>query len=95
MGVWSKTFIPRGARFGPLIGECTLMDATMAVNVKSPYIWKVFLPPSKLNATAGGGGGVVRLIDASDEKRSNWMRFVNPASSKDTQNLVACQVCAF
>lgn len=33
----------------------------------------------------------VHYIDGFDAERSNWMRYVNPASSSSDQNLVACQ----
>lgn len=32
------------------------------------------------------------FVDAYDLSKSNWMRFVNPASSSTKQNLVACQI---
>ena len=31
-------------------------------------------------------------IDGFDASKSNWMRYVNPAYSSESQNLVACQV---
>lgn len=31
-------------------------------------------------------------MDAADESRSNWMRFVTPATRPTDQNLVACQL---
>lgn len=50
------------------------------------------------DASADGGGGAggedgdFFYVDGADPERSNWMRFVNPAYSSGTQNLVACQV---
>ena len=31
-------------------------------------------------------------LDAADTSKANWMRYVNPAPSRQRQNLVACQV---
>lgn len=30
-------------------------------------------------------------IDGYDVQKSNWMRYVNPAYSSESQNLIACQ----
>lgn len=30
-------------------------------------------------------------IDGYDVSKSNWMRYVNPAYSSESQNLIACQ----
>lgn len=88
IGVWSKDFIPRGVRFGPLSGVSTkVMESELSTPeeeeepVRGEHIWKIFRDDR-----------VTRVIDANDERCSNWMRFVNPACSKDSQNLVACQV---
>ncbi|VDK51004.1 unnamed protein product [Anisakis simplex] len=113
MGVWSMDYIPRGVRFGPLIGEYRKPDITEATvcpaeasgagvpsgghahmsglgNAQSEsttfqrdYIWKVF---------SSSGSILVKMIDVKSDRKSNWMKYVNPAKSKDSQNLVACQV---
>uniref|UniRef100_A0A9J2PLG9 PR domain zinc finger protein 1 n=1 Tax=Ascaris lumbricoides TaxID=6252 RepID=A0A9J2PLG9_ASCLU len=112
MGVWSMDYIPRGVRFGPLIGEYRkpdIIEATVCpaeasgagapsgghalltgaghaqgqAAFKWDHIWKVF---------SSSGSILVKMIDAKNDRKSNWMKFVNPAKSKDTQNLVACQV---
>ncbi|XP_051927595.1 PR domain zinc finger protein 1 isoform X2 [Hippocampus zosterae] len=38
-----------------------------------------------------GNGHLQNFIDGYDVRRSNWMRYVNPARSLSEQNLVACQ----
>uniref|UniRef100_A0A914WU57 PR domain zinc finger protein 1 n=1 Tax=Plectus sambesii TaxID=2011161 RepID=A0A914WU57_9BILA len=88
IGVWSKDFIPRGVRFGPLSGVSTkVIESELSTAeedeepVRGEHIWKIFRADR-----------VTRVIDANDERSSNWMRFVNPACSKDSQNLVACQI---
>ena len=40
MGVWSTGIIPRGTRFGPLIGERYSRDAVLT-NVNRKYFWRV------------------------------------------------------
>ncbi|XP_063041641.1 PR domain zinc finger protein 1-like isoform X2 [Engraulis encrasicolus] len=37
------------------------------------------------------GGQLLHFVDGYDVRRSNWMRYVNPARSLAEQNLVACQ----
>uniref|UniRef100_A0A0N5B192 PR domain zinc finger protein 1 n=1 Tax=Syphacia muris TaxID=451379 RepID=A0A0N5B192_9BILA len=104
IGVWSMDYIPRGVRFGPLVGEYQKPDiaeatvspaeATGASDIIGSVnnsagqfcfnnIWKVF---------GKGGSILVKMINVSNNKKSNWMKFVKPAKSKHTQNLVACQV---
>ncbi|VDN01868.1 unnamed protein product [Thelazia callipaeda] len=115
MGVWSMDYIPRGARFGPLVGEYRkpdITETTMSPAEASSAggssnhthcvisseaskrreeirqstldsIWKVF---------SSSGSILIRLLDVSQNRRSNWMKFVNRARTKDSQNLVACQV---
>lgn len=102
-------YIPRGVRFGPLVGEYRKPDIAEATvspaeasgageaasnahinsgitstQLISDNIWKVF---------SSSGSILVKMIDAKNDKKSNWMKFVKPAKSKETQNLVACQVC--
>ncbi|VDN51050.1 unnamed protein product [Dracunculus medinensis] len=107
LGVWSMDYIPRGVRFGPLIGEyhkphitevtvCPAEGAAAGVNCQNQMdgeyipnqykwnqIWKIF---------SNSGSILVKMIDAKNDKKSNWMKYVNPAKSKDSQNLVACQI---
>lgn len=45
-------------------------------------VWKVF---------STSGGRVLRLI-ATDSKKANWMRNVRMATTRESQNLIACQV---
>ncbi|EJW84392.1 zinc finger protein [Wuchereria bancrofti] len=110
MGVWSMDYIPRGARFGPLVGEHRKPDITEAtvspaeasgagglchshcggasnstLGSELPWepVWKIF---------SSSGSILIRLLDVSENRKSNWMKFVNRARTKETQNLVACQV---
>ncbi|XP_044750216.1 uncharacterized protein LOC123310682 isoform X2 [Coccinella septempunctata] len=92
-GVWSTGYIPRGTRFGPLKGQSIAKDE-IPFSVNRKYIWRV------------QQGGFYRCytgekvyhtrdeyyyIDCSDVLTANWMRYVSPATSRESQNLIACQ----
>ncbi|KAK2856150.1 hypothetical protein Q5P01_004885 [Channa striata] len=79
LGVTSKELIPKGTRFGPLVGE-SYSNETLLKDANRKYFWRVF---SK--------GHLHHILDGLNEERSNWMRYVNPACAVERQNLVACQ----
>ncbi|XP_043539263.1 histone-lysine N-methyltransferase PRDM9 [Chiloscyllium plagiosum] len=77
LGVWNEgKAIPKGVHFGPYEGV-TSNEESAAV---SGYSWVI----SK-------GKQDFEYIDAKDESKSNWMRFVNCARKEEEQNLVAFQ----
>ncbi|XP_032891443.1 probable histone-lysine N-methyltransferase PRDM7 [Amblyraja radiata] len=77
LGVWNEgKVIPRGVHFGPYEGEVSNEEEA----VVSGYSWMI----SKANNDT-------EYIDAQDESKSNWMRFVNCARNEEEQNLVAFQ----
>ncbi|XP_078287880.1 histone-lysine N-methyltransferase PRDM9-like [Rhinoraja longicauda] len=77
LGVWNEgKVIPRGINFGPYEGEVS-NEKEAAI---SGYSWAI----SKANNDT-------EYIDAQDESKSNWMRFVNCARKGKEQNLVAFQ----
>ncbi|XP_067874502.1 histone-lysine N-methyltransferase PRDM9 [Heterodontus francisci] len=79
LGVWNEgKVIPKGVHFGPYEGV-TSNEEGAAV---SGYSWVI----SKANKD-------FEYIDAKDESKSNWMRFVNCARKEEEQNLVAFQHC--
>ncbi|XP_072122939.1 histone-lysine N-methyltransferase PRDM9 [Mobula birostris] len=79
LGVWNEgKLIPRGVHFGPYEGEVSSEEAAAV----SGYSWVI----SKANKE-------LEYIDAQDEAKSNWMRFVNCARKEEEQNLVAFQHC--
>ncbi|XP_032441613.1 PR domain zinc finger protein 1 [Xiphophorus hellerii] len=80
LGVTSKELIPKGTRFGPLVGE-SYTSKTLPKNADSRYFWRVF-----------SEGQLHHILDGLNEEQSNWMRYVNPARSVEEQNLVACQI---
>ncbi|KAF6115663.1 PR/SET domain 1 [Phyllostomus discolor] len=79
IGVVSKEYIPKGTRFGPLIGEIYTND-TVPKNANRKYFWRIF-----------SRGELHHFIDGFNEEKSNWMRYVNPAHSAQEQSLAACQ----
>ncbi|KAH0948574.1 hypothetical protein HN011_001559 [Eciton burchellii] len=79
LGVWSTDYIPKGTRFGPLVGQVYTKDSVPA-DANRKYFWRVY----KNNE-------LFYYIDGYDVQKSNWMRYVNPAYSSESQNLIACQ----
>ncbi|XP_071335526.1 PR domain zinc finger protein 1 [Trachinotus anak] len=79
LGVTSKELIPKGTRFGPLVGESYTKEILLT-GADRKYFWRVF-----------SEGQLHHILDGLNEERSNWMRYVNPACSVEEQNLVACQ----
>uniref|UniRef100_A0A8C3A3K0 PR domain zinc finger protein 1 n=1 Tax=Cyclopterus lumpus TaxID=8103 RepID=A0A8C3A3K0_CYCLU len=79
LGVSSKELIPKGTRFGPLVGE-GYTNETLLKDADRKYFWRVF-----------SGGHLHHILDGLNEEKSNWMRYVNPACSVEEQNLIACQ----
>uniref|UniRef100_A0A3Q2GNT5 PR domain zinc finger protein 1 n=1 Tax=Cyprinodon variegatus TaxID=28743 RepID=A0A3Q2GNT5_CYPVA len=79
VGVSSREYIPKGTRFGPLVGEIYTADS-VPKDANRKYFWRIFVD-----------GEFHHFVDGLDETRSNWMRYVNPAKSAAEQNLAACQ----
>lgn len=79
VGVCSREYIPKGTRFGPLVGEIYTADS-VPKDANRKYFWRIFVDDE-----------FHHFVDGLDETRSNWMRYVNPAHSAAEQNLAACQ----
>ncbi|XP_061813233.2 PR domain zinc finger protein 1a [Nerophis lumbriciformis] len=79
VGVCSREYIPKGTRFGPLVGEIYTADS-VPKDANRKYFWRIY-----------ADGDFRHFVDGLDETRSNWMRYVNPAHSAGEQNLAACQ----
>uniref|UniRef100_A0A3Q3QFT0 PR domain zinc finger protein 1 n=2 Tax=Monopterus albus TaxID=43700 RepID=A0A3Q3QFT0_MONAL len=79
VGVCSREYIPKGTRFGPLVGEIYTADSVPR-DANRKYFWRIYVD-----------GEFHHFVDGLDETRSNWMRYVNPAHSAAEQNLAACQ----
>lgn len=78
-GVRAKIGLPKGSRFGPLVGEALQRHQVSPIAIKK-YFWRVYTTNDDYY-----------FLDACDTSKSNWMRYVNPAFSPDSQNLVAVQ----
>ncbi|XP_078389633.1 uncharacterized protein LOC144671553 [Cetorhinus maximus] len=79
LGIWNEgKIIPKGVHFGPYEGVVSNEESAAV----SGYSWMI----SK-------GKQDFEYIDAKDESKSNWMRFVNCARKEEEQNLVAFQHC--
>lgn len=79
VGVCSREYIPKGTRFGPLVGEIYTADS-VPKDANRKYFWRIYEDRE-----------FHHFVDGLDETRSNWMRYVNPAHSVAEQNLAACQ----
>ncbi|XP_017783205.1 PREDICTED: PR domain zinc finger protein 1-like [Nicrophorus vespilloides] len=94
-GVWSTGYIPRGTRFGPLVGEIYAKDA-VPPSANRKYFWRVQLREGFFRNTCNESkiykeNELYFYIDGFDTSKANWMRYVNPAYSSESQNLIACQ----
>ncbi|XP_061100444.1 PR domain zinc finger protein 1a isoform X1 [Conger conger] len=78
-GVASREYIPKGTRFGPLVGESYTAE-TVPKDANRKYFWRIYAE-----------GEFHHFVDGFNEQNSNWMRYVNPAHSQQEQNLAACQ----
>ncbi|XP_034092204.1 PR domain zinc finger protein 1a [Gymnodraco acuticeps] len=78
-GVCSREYIPKGTRFGPLVGEIYTADS-VPKDANRKYFWRIYEDQE-----------FHHFVDGLDESRSNWMRYVNPAHSEAEQNIAACQ----
>ncbi|XP_077433062.1 PR domain zinc finger protein 1a [Vanacampus margaritifer] len=79
VGVCSREYIPKGTRFGPLVGQIYMADS-VPKDANRKYFWRIY-----------ADGDFHHFVDGLDESRSNWMRYVNPAHSAAEQNVAACQ----
>ncbi|XP_025017323.1 uncharacterized protein LOC107365380 [Tetranychus urticae] len=80
LSVWATDYIPRGTRFGPLVGEVYKRDE-VPEDANRQYFWRVYRDKNEYD-----------YIDGYNVSKANWMRYVNPAFSSESQNLVACQI---
>ncbi|XP_036964875.1 uncharacterized protein LOC119025416 isoform X3 [Acanthopagrus latus] len=75
MKVYAKCHLQQGVMFGPYLGE--VCRGQMPTNLK--YAWAI------------RDDAAFVYVDASDENRSNWMRYVTYTSSEEEHNLVVFQ----
>ncbi|XP_041839216.1 uncharacterized protein LOC121638472 isoform X2 [Melanotaenia boesemani] len=75
MNVYAKCQLQQGVMFGPFVGE--MCKGQMPNNLK--YAWAIRDDTSFI------------FVDASDENKSNWMRYVTYTSNEEEHNLVVFQ----
>ncbi|XP_068610777.1 histone-lysine N-methyltransferase PRDM9-like [Brachionichthys hirsutus] len=68
--------VPLGTHFGPYEGEVASMEDSMT----SDFSWEICK-----------GNNEYEYVDAAGESRSNWMRYVKSARSREETNLLAVQ----
>ncbi|XP_018556549.1 uncharacterized protein LOC108900151 isoform X2 [Lates calcarifer] len=75
MKVYAKCHLQQGVMFGPFVGE--VCRGQMPTNLK--YAWAI------------RDDAAFIYIDASDENKSNWMRYVTYTSHEEEHNLIVFQ----
>lgn len=102
-GVWSVDYIPKGVRFGPLVGESRSVNADSALMApteasdaggdrSSPAPLE---SPAEWKILSPTGGRILKTVHVTDDSKCNWMKYVSVAETHEKQNLVACQVRLF
>ncbi|CAJ0581014.1 unnamed protein product, partial [Mesorhabditis spiculigera] len=77
LGIFASYDLPAGLFFGPYEG----LKTTKEKADRSGYAWEI--------ATEEG----TMYIDASDPKKSNWLRYINCAPNETLQNMKAITYC--
>nr|XP_033794120.1 PR domain zinc finger protein 5 isoform X4 [Geotrypetes seraphini] len=80
MGLYTARGVRKGEKFGPFAGEKRIpheLDESM----DSRLMWEV----------RGSKGEVLYVLDASNPRHSNWLRFIHEAPSQERKNLAAIQ----
>ncbi|XP_039176098.1 PR domain zinc finger protein 5 isoform X5 [Crotalus tigris] len=80
MGLFTARRVKKGEKFGPFAGE-KRMPQELDENTDCRLMWEV----------RGKKGEVLYVLDASNPRHSNWLRFVHEAPSQEQKNLAAIQ----
>ncbi|XP_074445098.1 PR domain zinc finger protein 5 isoform X3 [Larus michahellis] len=80
MGLYTARKVKKGEKFGPFAGE-KRMPQELDENTDCRLMWEV----------RGSKGEVLYILDASNPRHSNWLRFVHEAPSQEQKNLAAIQ----
>ncbi|XP_050802389.1 PR domain zinc finger protein 5 isoform X6 [Gopherus flavomarginatus] len=80
MGLYTARRVKKGEKFGPFAGE-KRMPQELDENTDCRLMWEV----------RGSKGEVLYVLDASNPRYSNWLRFVHEAPSQAQKNLAAIQ----
>ncbi|XP_063271076.1 PR domain zinc finger protein 5 isoform X3 [Prinia subflava] len=80
MGLYTARRVKKGEKFGPFAGE-KRMPQELDDNTDCRLMWEV----------RGSKGEILYILDASNPRHSNWLRFVHEAPSQEQKNLAAIQ----
>ncbi|XP_036089334.1 PR domain zinc finger protein 5 isoform X2 [Rousettus aegyptiacus] len=80
MGLYTARRVTKGEKFGPFAGEKRKPE-DLDENVDCRLMWEV----------RGREGEVLYVLDATNPRHSNWLRFVHEAPSQEQKNLAAIQ----
>lgn len=72
MGIWSTDYIPRGTRFGPLVGKRYAKDE-VPKTANRKYFWRVSVDTGGLGLVFRGGSETVRWWRVDCLKRGKKM----------------------
>ncbi|XP_041614469.1 PR domain zinc finger protein 5 isoform X3 [Vulpes lagopus] len=84
MGLYTARRVRKGEKFGPFAGE-KRMPEDLDENMDYRLMWEV----------RGSKGEVLYILDATNPRHSNWLRFVHEAPSQEQKNLAAIQGSLF
>ncbi|XP_063057852.1 PR domain zinc finger protein 5 isoform X3 [Engraulis encrasicolus] len=80
IGLYTARRVKKGEKFGPFAGE-KKMPSDMDESMDPRLMWEV----------RGTKGDVLYILDASNPRHANWLRFVHQAPSQEQKNLAAIQ----
>ncbi|KAF5888572.1 PR domain zinc finger protein 5 isoform X2 [Clarias magur] len=80
VGLYTARRVKKGEKFGPFAGE-KRMPGDLDESMDPRLMWEV----------RGNRGDVLYILDASNPRHANWLRFVHQAPSQEQKNLAAIQ----
>ncbi|KAM7388611.1 hypothetical protein PAMP_024776 [Pampus punctatissimus] len=80
IGLYTARRVKKGEKFGPFAGEKKL-PSELDESSDTRLMWEV----------RGSKGDVLYILDASNPRYANWLRFVHQAPSQEQKNLAAIQ----
>ncbi|XP_018107187.1 PR domain zinc finger protein 5 isoform X2 [Xenopus laevis] len=80
MGLYTSRRVKKGEKFGPFAGEKRIPNE-VDEDIDNRLMWEV----------RGNKGEVLYVLDATNPRHSNWLRFVHEAPSQEKKNLAAIQ----
>ncbi|XP_076996286.1 PR domain zinc finger protein 5 isoform X1 [Tamandua tetradactyla] len=80
LGLYAARAVRKGEKFGPFAGEKRTPE-DLDEHMDYRFMWEV----------RGSEGEVLYVLDATNPRHSNWLRFVHEAPSQEQKNLAAIQ----